>query len=82
MQKLNIMNIFVLIGSVKFVFSDKKNTFQISINSKNNKRITVLPGIFYGFKGLVNKSMVINLINNTHDEKNTKKPLDYIDFNW
>lgn len=83
MQKLNTMNIFVLIGSVKFVFSDKKNTFQISINSKNNKRITVLPGIFYGFKGLVNKSMVINLINNTHDEKkNTKKPLDYIDFNW
>ena len=24
MQKLNTMNIFVLIGSVKFVFSDKK----------------------------------------------------------
>ena len=39
MQKLNTMNIFVLIGSVKFVFSDKKNTFQISINLKIIKEL-------------------------------------------
>ena len=83
MQKKNTMNIFVSIGSVKFVFSDKKNIFEIFLNAKNNKRITVLPGIYYGFKGLVNKSMIINLIDNIHEEKNNiKKPQNYISFIW
>ncbi|PQJ73792.1 dTDP-4-dehydrorhamnose 3,5-epimerase family protein [Polaribacter gangjinensis] len=66
-----VCNIVVPIGMVKFIlidFRDNSSTkgekFTIILGSNNYKRITIPPGIWYGFKGL---SEDVNLLNNISD---------------
>ena len=71
---------------MRFVFfNTKKETYyQEIVGESNYSRITVPPGIWFGFQGLAStKSLVVNIANIVHDQKEVeKKSLDYFNFNW
>ena len=71
-HKLMTMNLIVPVGRVKFVFfHEKKNKFQEEIIGEDNYiRLTVNPGLWYGFIGLSSsKSLVLNISNILHDDR-------------
>jgi dTDP-4-dehydrorhamnose 3,5-epimerase len=64
------MNLIVPVGKVQFVFiTDEGNLLVREIIGEDNYvRITVPPGIWFGFKGeFAPKSLVLNLASITHD---------------
>lgn len=68
------MNVVVPVGNVKFVFryidlQTGVESFRIEeIGEKNYVRLTVPPGIWFGFQGLSNsQSLVLNIANIPHD---------------
>ena len=72
-------------GEVRFVFIDKDHQIlKLDVSKKNYIRITVPPKIWFGFKGLArNTSLVVNLSNIMHDEKEVQNfSLDYFDYKW
>lgn len=82
------MNLIVPVGVVRFVFclnNKLKNDFRIEeIGSLNYSRITVPPGIWFGFMGLAEqKSLILNITNIEHDQNEVEKlNADLIDFDW
>lgn len=80
------MNLVVPIGQVRFVFYINDNSgFRIEeIGEKNYARITVPPGIWFGFQGLVDpKSLLMNLADIPHDPAEVnRKLLTDIKYNW
>ena len=64
------MNLIVPVGNVQFVFLTDEGSIigQEIIGEDNYVRITVPPGIWFGFKGeFASKSLVLNLASITHD---------------
>ena len=82
--KMN-MNLIVPEGLVKFVFYDAKlNNFEeYEIGIKNYFRISVPPGLWFAFKGLEKRNLVMNIADIEHDpnESENKKLLD-IGYSW
>lgn len=86
------LNLIVPIGSVKFVLFDqrknsktKDNFFEILLNSETNyKRLTIPPGITFGFKGVGKGiNLVLNVASIEHDSVEIKNlDLESIDYNW
>lgn len=80
------MNLIVPKGKVGFVFYDPDaNIFkQYVIGEKNYGRITVKPGIWFGFKGLdISESFVLNIANILHDYDETERiNLSDIHYKW
>lgn len=82
-QNKNIMNLFVPYGSVKLVCYYNNKFFEVIMSEQNTKRITVRPNIYYGFKGIGEKNLILNLINNIHDENSSiNKPLSHLSYEW
>ena len=77
------MNLFVPYGSVKLVCYYNNKFFEVIMSEQNTKRITVRPNIYYGFKGIGEKNLILNLINNIHDENSSiNKPLSHLSYEW
>ena len=79
------LNLVVPFGMVRFVFTDGVGDFMIKdIGEKNFARLTVPPGIWFGFKGLeAANSLVLNLSNILHDPKEVeRKDIHEIPFEW
>ena len=80
------MNLVVPVGSVKFVFYNEQNKDfeEIILGPNNYSRITVLPNIWFGFKGLFKgNNLVMNLSNIEHDPSEVyRKELSEIDYKW
>lgn len=79
------MNLVVPIGSIKFVFtSDKKNFFIREIGMNEYSRITVEPGIWFGFQGIDRSTnLLLNLSNIIHDPKESERIEQHeIDYDW
>jgi dTDP-4-dehydrorhamnose 3,5-epimerase len=83
------MNIVVPVGSVCFVFrcpgpngSDEFRTEEIGAN--RYARITVPPGIWFGFKGLQEpQSLVLNIASIPHDPNEVRRlALAEISYEW
>lgn len=83
------MNIVVPVGRVRFVFClanemgvDEFRTEEIG--EHRYARITVPPGIWFGFQGLQeNKSLVLNIANIVHDSNEVERlALTDIDYAW
>ena len=86
-HKKMTLNLVVPYGLVKFVFYKEKpsHTFrQEIIGNSNYYRLTVPPGIWFGFKGLSNeKSLVVNIADIEHDANEVlKKEKNEIEFCW
>ncbi len=81
------MNLVVPVGQVRFVFRcinaqgvDEFRVEEIGFNRFG--RITVPPGIWFGFKGIdINQSLILNIANINHDpnevERLTQQDINY-----
>lgn len=80
------LNLLVPVGKIKFVFCDKaKNDFaEIIIGSNNYARLTVKPGIWFGFQGMDDgKNLLLNIADILHDpEEVDRLSIDEIKYNW
>lgn len=79
------MNLVVPIGSIKFVFTcDKKNFFVKEIGVSDYSRLTVNPGIWFGFQGTSSPTnLLLNLSNIIHDPNEAERLEQIeIDYDW
>ena len=81
------LNLVVPLGKVRFVFCDPLNDghYRVEdIGEGNYVRITVPPGIWFGFQGrAMSSSLILNLTNLSHSpEEVIRKDLEEIQFNW
>jgi dTDP-4-dehydrorhamnose 3,5-epimerase len=81
------MNLIVPVGTVRFVFLSliKGQRFrQETIGSANYCRLTVPPGIWFGFQGLDDQpSLIMSLINQQHDPKEVeRRSIEEVAFDW
>jgi len=80
------MNIIVPIGNVKFVFyNESTKEFDVfEIGEKQYFRLTVPPGIWFGFMGLSRgNNLILNISDILHDSMEVEKAqLEYIKFKW
>ena len=80
------MNIIVPVGNVRFVFfSDDDTAFRIEeIGNYHYARLTVPPGIWFGFQGLADSgNLILNLASIAHDpDEVERQEILEIKFNW
>ena len=81
------LNLVVPIGEVSFVFhlTNQKNNFRTeNIGEERYVRLTVPPGIWFGFKGIATeRSLLTNLADMTHDQDEVlRKKTSEIVYNW
>jgi dTDP-4-dehydrorhamnose 3,5-epimerase len=81
-----VMNLVVPVGNVKFVFykESTKLTQIETIGERNYCRLTVPPGIWFGFQGIDSpKSLVVNIANISHEPTEVDRlDLSSIKYNW
>lgn len=81
-----IMNVVVPVGQVRFVFRlDGADEFRVEeIGVERYARITVPPGIWFGFQGLaVPQSLVLNIASIPHDPNEVERlALSDINYVW
>ena len=79
------MNIMVPIGEVHFAFIDEMGGFRTeTLGANNYARLSVPPGIWFGFKGLNSpSSLILNISDIPHNPKEIeRKDLNSINFDW
>lgn len=79
------LNIIVPLGEIKFVlYNERTKEFFTTILSQNNyNRLTVKPGLWMAFKGLVNNSMLLNLASIEHNpDESISLELGEINYEW
>jgi dTDP-4-dehydrorhamnose 3,5-epimerase len=81
------MNLVVPVGEAKFVFflSEPQPVFREEcIGASNYARLTIPPGIWFGFQGLTAPlSLVLNIANIEHDpDEGLHKTQEEISYNW
>lgn len=80
------MNVVVPVGQVQFVFClAGDDTFRVEeIGVDRYVRLTVPPGIWFGFQGLAEpQSLVLNIANIPHDSNEVERlALSDINYNW
>jgi len=79
------LNFVVPVGTAHFVFLDEQGTMREEVvGAERYVRLTVPPGIWFGFKGLATPySLLINVANIPHDPAEIeRKGLEEIQFNW
>jgi dTDP-4-dehydrorhamnose 3,5-epimerase len=81
---LMTMNIVVPVGQVRFVFSVYNAIRVEEIGINNYSRITVPPGVWFGFQGLgQTSSLILNVANLPHDPKEVERlSINELDYNW
>ena len=87
MHKRMTLNLVVPVGNVRFVFvSDSENKdFRVEeIGEKRYARITVPPGVWFGFQGIgEGKNLVLNIADIEHDPEEVEKcNFLNIKYNW
>ena len=79
------LNLVVPLGMVRFVFTDGDGDFFIKeIGEQNFARLTVPPGIWFGFTGLGSgESLILNISNILHDpDEVERRERHEIPFDW
>lgn len=80
------LNLVVPVGTVRFVFIavDGKMRREETIGISNYARLTVPPGIWFGFQGLAAPfSLILNVADIPHEpDEIERKPLEKFDYVW
>jgi dTDP-4-dehydrorhamnose 3,5-epimerase len=80
------LNLIVPSGSVKFVFFDKtfKKLTSLVIGDENYSRITVPPGIWFGFMGVgPGLNLILNIADIEHDPNEVERmSQSELNFDW
>lgn len=81
-----MMNVVVPVGMVRFAFYDEqRKVFRVEdIGVDRYMRLTVPPGIWFGFQGLSSqKNLVLNISSIVHDPDEVERlDIQLIDYNW
>ena len=84
-QKMT-MTLTVSEGNVLFVFYDEdKNSFcEVALNSDEMAKLTVMPGVWFGFSNLSSKpSKILNIASIAHDPSEVERsPVDHFAYKW
>jgi len=73
-HKTNTCLIICLIGKVEFHLVDTKNKEKkIILDAKSGKILKITPKIWFSFKSIKGKSLIANLIENPHNDKEVIK---------
>ena len=86
-HKRMTMNLIVPMGAISLVFHlrNQKNIFRTeNIGEDRYVRLTVPPGIWFGFQGMAfERSLLMNIANITHDPEEVlrKKTSEFV-YNW
>lgn len=90
-HKKMVLNLIVPVGAVKFVVKDLKNpnansnaTFEIVLSNDNYCRLTIQPGLWFGFQGIgEGLNMVTNIASIEHDPLEVeRKDIGEIAYDW
>jgi dTDP-4-dehydrorhamnose 3,5-epimerase len=86
-HKSMTMNIVVPHGDVRFVFycSDLKTYREENIGTNRYARLTIPPGLWFGFKGIgsLGQSLVLNLANIPHNPSEVERlEISKIKYDW
>ena len=86
-HKRMTLNLVVPVGEVSFVFhlTNQKNNFRTeNIGEERYVRLTVPPGIWFGFQGIASeRSLLTNLADLAHDpDEVIRKKTSEIFYNW
>jgi dTDP-4-dehydrorhamnose 3,5-epimerase len=79
------LNLVVPVGRVRFVFIDSKGQVQEEIAGEDHYvRLTVPPGIWFGFQGISEgASLLLNIANIEHSpEEIERKELNEFEYDW
>jgi len=79
------MNIIVPVGKVRLVFFNDTEGFRVEeIGTDNYVRLTVPPGIWFGFQGLgMPKNLLLNIASISHDPTEVERiEIHTINYNW
>ena len=80
------MNIVVPFGKVKFVFFDEDSqTYRNEeIGEDNYLRLTIPPGLWFGFKDMTeNRSLITNIADIEHDDNEVDRlDINEIKYDW
>jgi dTDP-4-dehydrorhamnose 3,5-epimerase len=79
------LNLMVLTGQIRFVIFEKEQSLfhEFLIDSSENKRLTIKPGLWVAFEAIKSDALLINIANMTHDpEEQEIKNLNELNFNW
>ena len=83
------LNIIVPVGEIRFIVCNSgpnsKDSFgEFILSNKNYKRLTIPPGLWFGFQGLAKReSMLLNIANiEHHPDESEKCSVDKFDFDW
>jgi len=79
------LNLIVPSGKVRFVFMDNDESFREEILGDGNyARLTVPPGLWFGFQGVSeNTALVLNIANIEHSPDEVEhNELNNINYNW
>ena len=88
-HKKMTLNLIVPVGSIRFNFLDFreesstfKEKFTLTLSDKDYSRLTVPPKIWFGFKGLGDKTnLLVNIANMPHDDNEVEtKDIDKFEF--
>ena len=86
MHRKMTLNLIVPEGEVQFVFylPDSKLYRTEIVGTERYVRLTVPPGIWFGFQGLTApQSLILNIANIAHEpDEVTRKAQEEINFNW
>ena len=85
MHKKITSNLIVPFGNVEFALLDEDGQFKsFLIGEDNYKRLTIPPGIWYGFKGLGKDfSIIASIIDLVHDPfEMEKKDISSFKYDW
>lgn len=85
LHKNMTLNLVVPYGKVRFVFCDPINPINYRVENigfDNYYRITVPPGIWFGFKGLHAKSSIVANIANLKHDPNEVRRKDIAEFSY
>lgn len=80
------MNLIVPLGTIRFIFfeTDLSAYQEKKIGTDNYVRLTVPPGIWFGFQGVgLSNNLLLNIANIPHDpEEVEEKPINFFSFDW
>ena len=80
------LNFIVPLGVVLFTFIDEQGATREELVGENRYvRLTVPPGIWFGFKGLKDENIILNISNILHDPQEQENKLHEsceIKYNW
>jgi len=79
------LNLMVLLGQIRFViFEEDRSSFhEFLIDSSENTRLTIKPGLWLAFQAIKSDAILINIANMAHDPAEQEiKNLNELNFNW